>query len=206
MALRNTETSWGSVSRALHWGFALAILVEVVAGLVMSRTFGSKDPAVAPWHYWTSNVHHTLGLLLLVAAAARATWRLVGPVPAPVRRLGALQEGTGRTIHWLLYALLLVVPLSGWAALSSLADSPSYGRTVLWFFGSNGFDTVVPRIVPPVPWDSHALFRYSTFARSHRWLLIAGAALLALHVAAALRHHFLLKDDTLRRMLFGRAP
>lgn len=200
MALKNTAEHWGGASRWLHWGFALGIVVEVAAGFVMSRTFASKDPLAMQWHFWASNVHHTGGLLLLLTAFARLGWRLGGPVPAPASQ-GKAIRAAARGTHWLLYALMLAIPLTGWAALSSLADSPGYGRTILWLFGTNGFDNIVPHIVPPVPWDGESPFRYSNFARAHRWLLIGGAGLLGLHVSAALAHHFFLKDPTLRRML-----
>lgn len=199
----NERDSWGLVARLLHWTIALAILIEVPAGIVMSRTYMATDPVLAGWHYWTSNVHHTLGLTILVLAIGRGLWRLCGPVPEPAAPMPRRLRSLSRATHWLLYALLALIPLSGWAALSSLADSAQFGPTVLWLFGTNAFAGSFPRIVPAVAWDSDALLRYAVVAGAHRWLLYAGAAVLALHIAAALRHHFVLRDATLRRMWRG---
>ena len=203
MRWRSGPDHWGAVARWLHWGIALMILVEVPAGFIMVRTYRARDPIGMSWHYWASNIHHTGGMLILMLALLRAAWRLAGPIPLPPATLSAPERLAARVTHGLLYALLVLIPLSGWAMLSSLADSAAFGRTILWIFGTNGFDTFVPRIVRPVPWDSGELLNFVLFAQTHHWLLIAGAVLVALHVAAALRHHWVLRDATLRRMLTG---
>jgi cytochrome b561 len=202
MAWQNTAESWGAVARTFHWGIAFAIAFEVPAGFIMSSTYGSRDPAAMAWHYWSSNVHHSLGLMILAFAILRVVWRLVRPIPDPIT-MSRTESRIATGSHWLLYFLMLVVPLSGWAALSALADSHAFGKTVLWFFGNNGFDGFIPRIVSPVAWNSDHLLTYSLFAKLHVWLLITGALLLTLHIAAALRHHFVLRNGTLRRMLHG---
>ncbi len=195
----NDVRSWGRAARALHWAMALLIAVEVPAGFVMSRTYAQPGTA-ATWHYWASNAHHSAGLSLLALALARVIVRLVAPHPAPIG--SKAKQGVARSSHRLMYLLLLLIPLTGWAAVSSLQASAQFPNP-LWVFGIDGFGPggLVPHIVPPVPWDSASPWRYATFATGHRWLLIAGGALLALHVAAALWHHFHLRDQTLRRML-----
>lgn len=200
MRWTNGLDHWGWVSRALHWGMALLILIEVPAGFIMGRTYASPDPFVAVVHCWASNVHHTVGLSLLLLVFVRAIWRLMGPVPTATRTRWQNRAANGT--HSVLYALLILVPLSGWAALSSLEATPQFPNH-LWFFGMDGFGAngIIPHIVPAVPWDSPTLSRYGTYAAGHRCLLIAGAVLLALHIAAALRHHFLLHDETLLRMI-----
>lgn len=200
MAIGNGRTRWGAAARGLHWGMAALLLLEVPAGFVMSRTYGAQDASLARWHYLSANLHHSLGLTLLLLVAVRGLRRLFGTAPDPIG--SALERRASRGVHWLLYALLLLVPLSGWAAVSSLLPSAQFPNP-LWVFGHDGFGPGgrVPHIVPPVAWDAPTPLRYATFGAAHRWLLIVGAALLLLHVAAALRHHFILRDDTLRRML-----
>lgn len=129
---------------------------------------------------------------------------LAAPVPE-LPNMPRVQRIVAKASHWLLYLALFLIPLSGWAALSSLADSQAYGNTYLWFFGTNGFAEggLVPRIVPPVAFDADTIFRYQNFARAHRWLLLAGAILLTLHILAALRHHFILRDRVLSRIWRG---
>lgn len=200
MAMRNSARGWGGIARLLHWGMAVLLAIEVPAGFVMTRTYAATDPRLAAWHHIGANVHHTLGLILLLLAGGRGLWRLFGEAPAAIGT--RLERRAARSAHGLLYALLLLVPLSGWAAVSSLRPSAQFPNP-LWVFGRDGFGPGgwMPHLVPPVAWDAATVWRYSTFGATHRWLLNAGAGLLLLHVAAALRHHFLLRDDTLRRMI-----
>lgn len=202
MAIRNGKLHWGKVSRAFHWGMALLILIEAPAGFIMGRTYAAKDPALATWHHWTANIHHSLGLMLLFTLLARAIWRLAGPAPEPMGT--PIERRAAHVTHGLLYLLLLLIPLSGWAALSSFQGTAQFPNP-LWFFGRDGFgpDGWIPRIVSPVAWNAPTFWRYGTFITAHRWLLVAGGLILLLHVAAALRHHFLLRDTTLLRMLKG---
>ena len=95
-----------------------------------------------------------------------------------------------RTVHAILFLLLLCLPLSGWSALSAFGEFPIY-------FG--GYH--LPGIVQRVPFgDAHG---YAFYAQIHRWCWQAGAGLLALHSAAAVWHQCVLKDGVLARMWFG---
>lgn len=97
---------------------------------------------------------------------------------------------------------MLLIPLSGWAALSSLQGTTQFPNP-LWLFGRDQFapSGFVPRIAPAVAWDASTPLRYSTFIAIHRCLLLVGAVLLSVQIAAALRHHMLRRDATLARML-----
>lgn len=194
---------WAGPAKIFHWSIAALILLTVPAGYIMSKTYMAVDPYARIWQYWTSNYHHTAGLIILTLAIARLAWRLLHR-----SRSGKAEPDKGwkpkaaAISHWILYGLLFVIPLSGWAAISALADSAEYGATYFWFFGTNGFDTFIPRIVPPLAFDdAEHLLTYSFLAASHRWLLWIGGFFLFLHVAAALHHHFIIGDDTLRNML-----
>lgn len=120
--------SWGRVARALHWGMALLIAVEVPAGFVMSRTY-AQPGAAATWHYWAGNVHHSAGLTLLALALVRVIVRLVAPHPAPTG--SSVERGVARGSHHLMYMLLLLIPLTGWAAVSSLQASAQFPQPAL---------------------------------------------------------------------------
>ena len=199
-------TRWNGVAKALHWTIALAIVAEVPAGFAMAWSYSAKDAAGHAWHILTSQIHHTIGMILLAGVIVRLGWRFTHQVPA-------LPHGTGRAATWLahgvqaaLYALLLMIPLTGWGALSALAGGATYPAPSMWFFGHDGFGPggMIPHLVPALPYDSTALLNYGFFAFSHVYLLMAGAVFLVLHVAGALRHHFVLKDNVLRRMLPGK--
>lgn len=199
-------TRWNSVAKGLHWIIALAILAEVPAGFAMAWSYGAKDPEGHAWHILMSQIHHTIGLLLIAAVIARIGWRLTHPVPPLPRGTSRAAALLAHAVQAVLYALLLLVPVTGWAALSALAGAAGYPAPEIWFFGHDGFGPggLIPHIVTPVAYNSPVLFSYGFFAQAHVWLLIGGAFVLTLHVAGALRHHFILKDNVLRRMLPGK--
>tara|TARA_R110000787_G_scaffold16887_5_gene53290 strand:+ start:39525 stop:40070 length:546 start_codon:yes stop_codon:yes gene_type:complete len=177
--------------------------VLVPAGYIMANSYGNPDPDVHRVHILASQVHQTLGLLLIALVIFRLFWRLRHPAPALRAAMPDWQLRLARIVQWALYGFLLAIPLLGWAALSSLADVPGFGPTQIWFFGHDGFGAagMIPRIVPPVPYDAPQLLSYSSIASAHRWLAYIAGGILTFHILGALRHHFILKDNVLRRML-----
>lgn len=196
---------WTRTARLLHWGMALAIAVEVPAGFIMAWTYAAKDAAGQQDHIRASQVHHTIGLLLLATVLLRLYWRWRHPAPALPAGTSRWQAWLARLIQALLYALLLVIPLSGWAALSAMAAGSGYPAPPIWFFTHNGFGPggLIPHIVTPVAWDAPVLFNFGFFAQMHVWSLMLGGGLLVLHGGAALVHHFIRRDDVLRAMWRG---
>lgn len=199
--------AWTKTARLLHWGTALAVLVEVPAGLVMTWTYGLAQSGGqgAVVHIRSSQVHHTLGLLLLAATFLRVLWRLRHPAPALPRETGAIARAAAHGVQFLLYALLLGLPVTGWASLSAMAAGAGYPAPELWFFTQNGFGPGgwIPHIVTPKPWNAPGLMTYGTFARLHVWGAWLGGGVLVLHIAGALHHHFIRRDRVLARMIRG---
>jgi len=99
-----------------------------------------------------------------------------------------------RLTHGFLYALLFLLPLSGWAANSVLGDTERFGVTELWFFAWD----IMPPLLPQLPLDHQ--FGYGFFATIHRYAIYTGGGILSLHIIAALWHHFVQKDNILSRM------
>lgn len=200
-------SGWSRVARVLHWGTALAIAVEVPAGFVMGWTYIARDPEGMAAHLRSSQIHHTLGLLLLLAVAFRIVWRLTHATPAPPSGASRAEVALAASVQGVLYLLLLAIPLSGWAALSALGAGGGYPAPSLWFFTVDGFgpDGFIPHIATPVAWNAPVLFKYGFFARIHRWGLVLGAVVLVLHVAGALKQHFVARSNVLRRMWSGKA-
>lgn len=191
------------MARWLHWGMALAILIEIPAGYVMAYTYAPPGAPGEALHIAASQTHHTLGLLLLAAVLFRLGWRFTHPAPPLPGGTSATVAFAAHLVQVLLYVLMLAIPLTGYAALSSLADVEGFGPTRLWFFGHDGFgpNGMIPRLVPPVPYDGPQLLGYSLFGPAHRYLIYLGGAVLAVHILAALRHHLALRDNVLNRML-----
>lgn len=200
---------WTRTARWLHWGTALAVLVEVPAGFTMAWTYldGARGGPLAGLHLRASQVHHTLGMILLLAVLVRLWWRRRHRAPALPAGTGVAGRMAARGVQALLYALLLLLPLSGWAALSALGAGAGYPAPQMWFFGHDGFGPggLIPHIVAPRPWNAPGFIGYSLFARSHVYMVWAGGILLTLHIGGALKHHFIDRDGVLLRMI-GRRP
>lgn len=192
-----SNARWDGGIKALHWSLALLILLVVPAGFVMTWTYGPsfKDARVLEVHVLASKFHHTIGFLVLGGALAWALRRRLRPRPSFDPAVTPWQRGLARLVHGLLALLLILIPWSGWTALSALADSPAFGPTHIWFFGT---DRLLPRIWTPLPFNDPSGYR--RFGALHVWLLWAGLGLVLLHVASALWHHFVRRDGVLRRM------
>ena len=193
--IRNTTHSWGLVSRNLHWLIVAMIAVQVPLGFWMNAVY---DELIATRSndfsrlLLISRVHHTNGFLILILATLRLTWRVTNATPAMPAGLAVYQRVLARLTHVFLYALLFAFPLSGWATLSAYE-----GEFPIFFFGWEN----VPRIVPQAVDGSHAPYEF--YAEIHETCWRIGAVVLGLHVVGALWHHFVAKDNVLKRMWRG---
>lgn len=178
MILRNTTERWGVVSQLLHWLVVLLILTTGTIGLLMG------DMRASPTKVEIYALHKSLGLTILALAVLRFAWRMYAGAPRPPSDTPRWQDRFAAFTHWLLYALLFAIPLSGWAFNSAA------GYPLQWFKLFN-----VPRLVA-----RDADLRQIA-GNVHEWLFWSLVAVALLHAAAALYHHFILRDDTLARML-----
>ncbi len=167
-------------ARVLHWLIAVLVLIMVPLGVVIANKWGG--PLQEPLY----NLHKSIGPLVLLLVVVRLLWRLTHPpLPLPAD-IPALQQAAAQTVHWTLYALLLVQPLLGWVATSAYpAPLPVFGLFEL------------PRI-----WSENRALSDQLFA-FHRWIGIAIGVVAAGHIAAALHHHFVRKDRVLMRIITG---
>ena len=178
MPIKNLADRWGGVSITLHWLTALMILGLVVVGFAM------QELANSPTKIQVYGLHKSLGLTVLALTVLRLLWRLFAGVPQPAPGTPRWQQWASSATHGALYLILLAMPLSGW-----LYNSAS-GFPLKWFglFALprlSGYDADV---------KAFALGAHST-------LFLALAAIVALHAAAALKHHYFDRDRTLVRML-----
>ena len=175
MPLRNRPDRFGAVTKALHWIMAIGLVGMVGLGLVLvSMTVNLST-------LWLFGLHKTIGIVLLALAALRLLWHRLSPPPAPADPGRAWERGLIRAVRAGFYALMLAIPLSGWAASSATG-------TAVVIFGA----LTLPPIAPASPGLSDALFAL------HAWLNWALLAVLAIHLAGTFRH----RDGTLRRMLW----
>lgn len=160
----------------LHWLIALALAFQLALG------FSMPD---GPAGFALYQLHKSVGITILLLTLARLAWRLTHRPPAAVE--GGFQGFLAKAVHTLLYAFMVAAPLTGWAVVST-----SRIQVPTLLFG------VIPWPHLPV---SRAL--HDIAEEGHELLAWVGIALVALHVAGALRHQVLLKDGLLRRMAPG---
>lgn len=182
---------YSAVAILLHWSIALLVLALVGLGLVMTN-LAPGSPTQFSLYQW----HKSLGITVLLLTLARIGWRLAHPVPALPANLRPWERAAARVTHVGLYVLLLAIPLSGWALVSA---SPWNIPTVLY--------GIIPwPHLPVLPALEDKAGAEAVAKQAHNLLAWLAVALVALHVAAALKHHFILRDDVLARMLPGRRP
>ncbi|NIJ63336.1 MULTISPECIES: cytochrome b [Sphingomonas] len=176
MTARGDRYSRGAI--AFHWSIAALVLFNLIVGLfhdAMPRAWG-----IMP-------IHKSVGIAVLVLTLGRIGWRLTHKPPHLPELLPAWEKATAHTVHFILYALLLILPISGWL----LSSNPERPRPINWF---GLFEIPVLPATPGIAHNAH---------EAHELLGYLMAALVAIHIAAALRHHFILRDRVLARMLPG---
>lgn len=180
LQLRNSDLRYGSVAQLLHWAVAGLIVTQYVLALrASSLPLGVQKLA-------TLAQHKSLGVTILGLAAIRLVWRAFNPVPPLPPHMIGWERGVADISHRLLYLLLFLTPLAGWF-MSSARNFP-----VSWF----GLMTL-PDILRP------SKIMFSIFRTMHWIMAYAMAAIAAVHIAAAIKHHFIDRDDVLTRMLPG---
>lgn len=179
--IRNGKDSYGLVAIVLHWAIALLIVSQLVMGTVMVRMANQRLAFdLIQWH-------KSFGLLTLVLVVIRLTWRLANPLPSYPATISDLEVRAARGMHRLLYALMLLLPLSGWALVSvSVLAIPTLA---FYLF-----------LVPDLPLGVSEQAEH-LWMLVHRQLGYAMMAVVSIHVLAALRHHFRLRNGLLVRML-----
>lgn len=178
MSARSDARQWGGVAKVFHWVIAFLVIGLLIGGLTM------VDLKVSPEKFRLYALHKSIGVTVLVLILLRMAWRSIDPRPQDLAGISARAAFAAHALHRLFYVALIVMPISGWV-YNSASNFP------LQWFGL----VQLPAIVAP---DKDIKAFAHLVHESTAFLIIA---LLAAHVAAALKHHFFDGDDTLRRML-----
>lgn len=185
MTIRNTTVRWGAVSQLLHWLIVALIIAQVTLASMADDLPPVKKIGLLAWH-------KSIGITILLLAVIRLLWRWMNPTPLLPGTLKPYERALANFTHATLYVLLFIMPLSGWMM------SSARGFPVAWFgffpkswFGSVQLPDLVPKNKP----------LYDALLTTHQALQWVLYTVVALHVLAALKHHFMLKDNVLKRML-----
>ncbi|TKS54630.1 cytochrome b [Luteimonas yindakuii] len=178
MQLRNAPDRWGPVSKLLHW--TIVVLIGWLAWLGLTMV----DMPTTPAKIDAYALHKSLGLTLLALVTLRLAWRLYAGAAHALSGTPRWQTRIAGITHAGMYVLMFVIPLSGW-----LFNSAS-GYPLQWFRQFN---------LPALAGQDAMLAQSARLVHEVGvWLLLA---LVAMHAGAALYHHFVQRDATLRRML-----
>ncbi|WP_176582374.1 cytochrome b [Mariprofundus erugo] len=176
---RNTATSYGWPSIALHWLMAIAIIAMFALGVWMtSLTYYDR------WYHDAPELHKSIGMLLMLMLIVRFGWRLINTPPALAGQWW--EQLVALAVHRLHYVLMFIVMCSGYLI-------PTAEGTGIDLFG---WFTIPATLT----FDRQQADLIGTIHRLGAWAIIG---LTVLHAGAALKHHFIDRDNTLLRM-FGR--
>jgi cytochrome b561 len=178
MQLTNDSSRYGVIAQLFHW----IIVALIVTQFVLANKAGNLPVGAAKLA--TLAQHKSVGITILGLAILRLLWRLFGTTPALPTTTARWQGIAAHVSHFLLYALLIVIPILGWL-MSSARNFP-----VSWF----GLVTL-PDFIEP------SKAAYEALHDAHEAAAKTLFVIALVHIAAALKHHFIDRDNVLRRML-----
>ena len=181
MSWKNTAERYGLLSIGFHWLMFL-LMIAVYACIELRELYPKgSDPrnALKTWHFM-------LGLSMFLLVWLRLAVRLFQPIPEHQLGINPWQASAAKAMHYVLYLFMVSMPLMGWLILST------EGKTIPFF----GFE------LPSLMAENHDIAE--SIEEIHEIVGTAGYFLIALHTLAALFHHYLLKDNTIRRILPGK--
>ena len=180
MTFRNTQDSFGLISRALHWIMAISVIFMLALGNRLTEL----QPDLSTLYLY--GLHKSLGILVLSLAVLRLIWHRISPPPRPIGPSSAWSTWAARAAHAMIYALLILIPLSGWFASSATGiDVMLFDRLVL------------PPIAPVSElWEKRGFAVHGILTK-----LLFG--LILVHILAAMKRE-IDGDGTLTRMISGK--
>ena len=170
------QARYNSVARMLHWLIGTIVILNIIGGLGHDALEGILD--VMP-------LHKAAGVTVFALTIVRIVWRLIHPAPPLPSDMPGWERAASHATHAAFYLLLILVPLTGWIMTSAGS------RPLSWFglFDIPKFNVTKDDAIVGLSGEGHEI------------LALLFGALAIIHIAAALRHHFILKDNVLRRMI-----
>lgn len=183
VGIRNTAQNYGALAILLHWLVALVVIAMFTLGVWMTGLTYYDD-----WYKRGPEIHKSIGILLFIIMLVRIIWRSVNITPEDEPGIAPLQRQVAHGVHLLLYALLFALMISGY--LISTADGKPIDVFGLF---------AVPATISDIPKQEDIA------GKVHWYIALVLISLASLHAVAALKHHFIDRDRTLKKMLGIRA-
>ncbi len=179
---KNTAETFGSLAKFLHWLVAVLVIAMLVFGFFLESFSSSAKPAMIA-------LHKSIGLSILILIVLRLIWRFMNKQPEYPLTIPLWEQICAHFVHYLFYIILILMPMTGWL-MSSWGGHP----VEFWSLWNWQLPLSINRTLAAYFFTLHKIIAY---------IIIA---LLAVHVLAALKHHFIGKNNLLRRMLPGYKP
>jgi len=186
----SVQERYSTVAITLHWLIALGIIANIALGLYFAD-LPRSDPDKFP----LTQTHKSIGLTVLVLSVIRVVWRLMHPAPPLPASMSPAMRFAAHATHFLLYVLIIVIPLSGWLMVSA---SP-LGLPTMYF---GWFAWPELPYFPDLPRAAKKIW-VQEFSATHVFLAWSAIVLVTIHVLAAIYHQFIRRDIVLGRMLPG---
>lgn len=178
------RSRYSTVAIVLHWTIALLLIGNLVVGLL----FDTIEHNDKPLFFKLIQLHKSTGITILALVVLRLAWRMINPPPRLPDHMTTVERALAKLSHWGFYVVMLALPLSGWAMVSVSAK-----RFPLLWYGT--FE--IPYLPAPKAWNYDGMHWFLG------WLTLA---MIALHVAAALKHQYMDRDNIFARMSLRRRP
>ena len=176
------EATYSPTARRFHWWTVAFILIQIPLGLYMSYR-GNVQGIFDATTNFLYNWHKLFGVIILLLVLARLIYRLTHGAPSDEPTIEAWQKGASHATHWMLYLLLIAVPIGGWLGVSYYGARDVFGLFSLPALTAENQDTATK------------VFYYHLLGAMGIVLLVGA------HVAGAMYHYFIRKDGVLMRML-----
>jgi cytochrome b561 len=184
---RAPRSTYSTVAITLHWLIALAMLTNIALAWYFGTLKGPE--AVAP-----VQLHKSIGITVLLLTLIRIGWRFTHAPPPLPEHMAGWEKFAARANHLVFYGLMLAMPLSGWAMVSASPLIKVHPTVLYW--------TVPWPVFPGLPTDPDQLHAArKLFGKTHSLLAWVAYATILLHVAAALKHQLIDRDDVLAHMI-----
>ncbi|MET0375732.1 MAG: cytochrome b [Rhizorhabdus sp.] len=166
---------YNRVARILHWTIGVLVIGNIIGG-IFHDPLGELFPVMP--------IHKSVGFVVLILSIFRLFWRFTHPAPPLPASMPGWERFSAHALHWIFYALMIILPMTGWA----FSSAGKYPLEFFWLFD-----------VPKLAVEKGSGLAEGTH-NAHVVFGFAWAGLLVIHIGAALRHHFILKDAILLRM------
>lgn len=188
MVVTNSPSRYGAVAMTLHWVIAALLLFNIALGLYAAEVMAEGDPMHGP----VLQFHKSIGLSVLVLSLLRVLWRLLNPAPPLPQAMAQPTRSLAHISHFLLYVLIIVIPLTGWLMVSAARSTVAASYFGLFHWPNLPYFGGLPR---PQKMSLHHMFN-----TSHLVLALSALVLVPIHIVGAFYHRGR-EDDVLFRMV-----